>query len=392
MKRKRILMIGDSVYPDSMGGSHRHIYELAVHLIKDGHEVFIVTPKTKDTQLNYEEIDKIKIYRYDRNRSNKILGMLDYTIKPYKLYRKLENKYSFDVIHGHWAFTNYLIFKLGKSKNKIFTLHGPMFEEYNYELSINLFVKKIILFIMKQMEKSVLKNSGQILTASKYMSDKLQQIYGTMQNISIIPVPTNTEKFKPKYKDKDRAKEALHLENAITLLTVRRLQKRMGISNLIYAFSLLVKKLPNSNIRLLIGGKGPIKGELVALINSLNLNNKIKLIGYISENELPLYYEAADLFIIPSLDLEGFGLVTTESMAVGTNVVATPIGGNKEILLQYDPSLLADSTDYKDIFKKLLEIILEKQKLAYDDKCRDFVINNYSWKENIKRFENIYRI
>ncbi|MFX3617530.1 MAG: glycosyltransferase family 4 protein [Sporolactobacillus sp.] len=392
MKTKRILMIGDSVYPDSMGGSHRHIYELAINLIKNGHEVFIITPKINESQLCYEEIDQIKIYRYDRNRNNRLLGILNYVINPYNLYKKLENKYHFDVIHGHWALSNFLIFKRSKNPNKIFTLHGPMFEEYSYELSINSLAKKCILFIMRQMEKSVLKNSRQILTASKYMSDKLHQLYGTFHNVSIIPVPTNTEKFQPMYENKKLAKNALHLKDELTLLTVRRLQKRMGIGNLIRAFELLAKALPNYKIKLLIGGKGPIKGELIDLINKLNLNAKVKLIGYIPEKELSLYYEATDLFVVPSLDLEGFGLVTTEAMAVGTNVVATPVGGNKEILQQYDSNLLTKSTNFEDIYNKLLEIISKNHEFAYDEKCRDFVVNNYSWSKNIKKFEHVYLV
>jgi glycosyltransferase involved in cell wall biosynthesis len=387
---KTILLIGDSIYPDSMGGSHRHIYELAVNLLNKGFKVVVITPKQKQIAKEYELIDGIDIYRYKRNKDNKIKGFIDYIIEPYKLYKKLEEQYHFDVIHGHWALTCYLIFKFSKNGNKFFTLHGPMFEEYKYELTMNPILKRIILNIMRLIEKRVIKKAKRVITASKYMSDKLKKIYGQNNNVTIIPVPTNTIKFKPKYKNKQLAKKALNLGDGIVLLTVRRLQKRMGINNLIIAFKQLVPKFPNKKINLIIGGNGPIKQELSELISNLHLENEVSLAGFLPEDELPLYYEAADLFIIPSIDLEGFGLVTTEAMAVGTTVIATPVGGNKEIMEKYNSNFLTESIDSDSIFNKLVEIMNKTDEFSYDQKCRDFVLENYSWKRNIENFINIY--
>ena len=87
-----------------------------------------------------------------------------------------------------------------------------------------------------------------------------------------------------------------------------------------------------------------LKEELVQLSRRLKIEGNIKFAGFIPEQDLPDYYRAADAFILPTLELEGFGLVTLEALACGTPVLGTPIGGTKEILGMFDPSYLFKDT------------------------------------------------
>lgn len=387
--KKTILMIGDSIYPDNMGGSHRHIYDLSKKLTEIGYRVLVITPNKNNQLSEFEKIDGIEYYRYFRNGNTKIKGFIDFIVQPLKKYNEIKKSgIKIDIIHGHWTLTNYLIFRKVKDAKKIYTLHGPTFEEYEYELKFRfIFIKKVVLLAIKSMEKRVLNNSNYIITASEYMKDKVLNYYGFEEKIKVIPVGTDTEKFKPRFVNKKKAKEDLGIDmEKIIIMSIRRLKRRMGLDNLIKAIKIVSERF--NNVELLIGGKGDYKEELENLVEELQISNKVRFIGFVKEDKLSEYYESADLFVIPSIDLEGFGLVTTEAMAVGTLVIGTPIGGNKEVIGKFDKNLLANSISEKDIAKKIIEV-LERNNIS-SNTCRAYVVKNYGWNKVLPEIIRLY--
>ena len=105
---------------------------------------------------------------------------------------------------------------------------------------------------------------------------------------------------------------------------------------------------------------------------------------------MPLYYQAADLFILPSRCLEGFGLVTLEALSCGTPVLGTPVGGTKEILGRLDKELLFKDTKAKSMAEKIVLYSTSKDLLKLSEKCRDFVVSNYSWDRVTTEYERVY--
>lgn len=331
---KKVLLIGDSVYPDSEGGSHRHIYELAVNLIDKGYKVIVLVPNP-DGKFKYHEkaSEGFEYYRYYRHTKNKLLSFFDYTVGAYSLYRRLRKKeIKFDVIHSHWAISAYLIFKFGKNEKKIHTMHGPCFAEYSIEKkNTNVIIKRPFLILIRFMEQAVFNYADHIITASNYMREKAICFFGNGEKINIIPVATNVEKFCIKMDKKVAKRKACFSEDEICLLTVRRLSRRMGIDILIKAIASVKKFYPN--IKLYIGGKGDYREALEEIVTQNDLVTDVNFIGYIPEKSLSTIYEAADVFVIPSIDLEGFGLVSTEAMACGTMVIGTPVGETLKLLV-----------------------------------------------------------
>ena len=145
---------------------------------------------------------------------------------------------------------------------------------------------------------------------------------------------------------------------------------------------------------MVIGGKGPLEDRLIALARSFGIEQKVHFTGFISEDQLPLYYQMADLFVLPTQELEGFGLVTLEAMASGLPVIGTPVGGTKEILGKFNAEFLFDDTQPDSIAKLALEkyLIVKNSPQRWkpiSEQCRKFVEKNYSWKQNIDSLEQL---
>jgi glycosyltransferase involved in cell wall biosynthesis len=163
----------------------------------------------------------------------------------------------------------------------------------------------------------------------------------------------------------------------------------MGLDTLVLAFASVAAERPD--LRLVIGGKGPLAGELEAQVRCLGLQEKVSLVGFIPEERLASYYAAADLFVLPTRMLEGFGLVTVEAMACGTPVCGTPVGGTQEILAGFDAGWLFRGTEAAELRDGLLDrlphVVSDAELRA---RCREHAVANYSWDVLIPRLERLF--
>ncbi|TFG48317.1 MAG: glycosyltransferase family 1 protein, partial [Candidatus Brocadiia bacterium] len=208
-----------------------------------------------------------------------------------------------------------------------------------------------------------------------------------------IPGGVDLMRFKPT-DNKGKIRQALKLpDSKIMLFTVRNLVARMGLENLIEAVQLVVENAPD--IYLVIGGAGPLRDQLARMAERLGVNDYIRFEGFIPEESLPNYYQMADIFILPTKELEGFGLVTLEAMASGVPVLGTPVGGTKEVISQFDASFMFKDTTPESMASLILEKYLiiknhskEWQKISL--KCRRFVEENYSWDKHVEELEKYF--
>ena len=114
------------------------------------------------------------------------------------------------------------------------------------------------------------------------------------------------------------------------LIAVRRLTERMGLEVLIEAMKRVVRAVPEA--LLLIAGKGRIEARLERQIEDAGLQRHVRLLGFVPDDDLPLAYRAADINVVPSLALEGFGLTAAEALAAGAPSMVTAVGGLPEVV------------------------------------------------------------
>ena len=402
MKRLKILMVSDFFLP-SMGGVERVIYEVGKQLVKRGHLIHILTARLDDLHEREEEIEGIKIHRFDVNRSNVFGQYSSMIFNAKKMFEKLVRYTRFDLIHFHLTLSSLGILWSRKSKDivKFFTFYGPWHRETEVELGAREYSyismrrylyplwTKMVSLLMKHLQRYALRKSDKVIALSDYSRNQVGELTRDLAENCVILIPggVDTGRFRPA-RNVDSVRRGLGVpEKKFVLFTVRRLVPRMGVENLIYATRDLLDK--NKDVYLIIGGKGPLKNKLASVITRLKLDESVKLVGYIDEEELPLYYQCADLFVLPTVALEGFGLPILEALSCGVPVMGTPVGAIKEILGSFDKNYLASGSSPKDLSNSISNLMSARSVSDLKLKCRRFA-ENYTWDKIVDRLEECY--
>lgn len=201
----------------------------------------------------------------------------------------------------------------------------------------------------------------------------------------IFYVPNGYNSDKINYIPRNIARKQLGLPLDVKILfNLANLYPYKGQKYLIEAIKEIVKI--RKNILCIIGGSGPLKRALSNQIKASNLEEHIKLVGSIPHNEVIYWYNAADIFILPSLR-ESFGIVQLEAMACGKPVIATYNGGSEEIIISDKYGLLCEPADPKDLAKKIL-IALERE---WDHEKIIKYAQQFTWENIAKNILTVYK-
>ena len=221
------------------------------------------------------------------------------------------------------------------------------------------------------------------------MEEEMRKLYGDVGEGKTIRIPLCVDTQRFSFVENPRAiREELGLPlNRPILLTVRRLVARMGLENLIAAMSHVVKQVPEA--LLLIGGKGYLEKRFRAQVRQLNLETNVKFLGFIPEEKLPKYYQAADVFVLPTIALEGFGLVTIEALSCGTPVIATPVGANPEVLEPLGEEFLCQDTTPEALAERIVWFIGQGINAELRRRCRNYCETNFSITKVVGSIEEV---
>lgn len=263
--------------------------------------------------------------------------------------------------------------------------HGPWAEESRAEGA-----KPWVVFAKKWIEKQAYRTADRFICLCDPFKQILVKNYGAdSDKIEIVPGGVHAAEFDTGLSRVEARAQLGWPEDAPLILCVRRLARRMGIDNLIEAFASIAAQFPKAT--LMLGGKGPRSEELKSLIESWGLQNRVRLMGFIPSDQLALAYRAADCSIVPSRSLEGFGLITLESLAAGTPVLVTPVGGLPSAVSGLDENLVLEGTDVSSLAKGLSQMLSGGTPLPRTSACQSYVRNNYDWSVIAPRILAVYR-
>jgi glycosyltransferase involved in cell wall biosynthesis len=172
------------------------------------------------------------------------------------------------------------------------------------------------------------------------------------------------------------------------LFCARRLTPRTGVRELLDAMPEVLRALPDA--RLAIAGEGDMAGALDETIARRGLAASVRRLGRVADGELVDWYRRADLVVLPTQELEGFGLATAEALACGTPVLGTPVGATPELLRALDPALISADASPDAIAAGIVSLARDRRRLdAVAAKAREATVA-YGWDRVIERYLELY--
>lgn len=241
----------------------------------------------------------------------------------------------------------------------------------------------------RMLERLVYHRADRFIVLSNAFRDVLCKEYGVpADRVHVIPGGVEVEKFHPMSVVEARQRLVWPQKQKI-IVCVRRLARRMGLENLIEAFANATVEHPDA--RLMIGGMGPLREELEQQVLHLGLSKQVQFLGFIPEKSLASVYAAADLSIVPSSALEGFGLISLESLACGTPVLVTPVGGLPDTVNGLPGDLVLKGTSVDHLEEGLRGWLDGTLHLPSREACREHVMNRFTWENITRQVCEVYR-
>ena len=276
--------------------------------------------------------------------------------------------------------------KLPSSVPLIVNFQGPWAEEMQVEArTLKSRMKARAAFWI---ERRVYRRADRCITLSAAFRDLLHERYGVpLDRIRVVPGASDlTPCLHAPGRNAARSQLGWPQDRRI-LLSVRRLVRRMGLDILIDAIAEVRKDFPD--VLLLIGGKGPERERLREKIAELRLGEHARLLGFIPEADLPVAYAAADVSVVPTVALEGFGLITVESLASGTPVLGTRVGATPEILEPLNPELLFAEPTAQAMADKIKAVLRGNVRLPDREECRAHS-ERYGWPKVVPQLRAVF--
>jgi glycogen synthase len=251
--------------------------------------------------------------------------------------------------------------------------HGPWADESAAEGESSRAV-----YFKQTIERVTYATARRFIVLSKAFRDVLVTRYRIREDrIDIVPGGVQADAFKTGLSRAEARERLGWPKDRIILLTVRRLARRMGLENFIEAIGQLREKEPT--ILAVLAGTGPLAGELAALVERKNLQEHVRLVGFVPDADLPVAYRAADASVVPSIALEGFGLIVLESLAAGTPAIVTPVGGLPEAVSALSKDLILDGSSPAQLADGLAARLNALERLPSESACQAYAKDNFDW-------------
>jgi glycosyltransferase involved in cell wall biosynthesis len=239
-------------------------------------------------------------------------------------------------------------------------------------------------------ERMVYRRAARVIVLSDAFAAVVRRDYGIPEErLRIVPGSTDVARFAVR---ETRAEARLRLgwpNDRKLLLTVRRLAARMGLGGLIEAMVAVARAEPR--VLLHIVGCGPQEGALRQQVEQLQLSQHVRFLGFVPDPELPLVYRAADVNLVPTTELEGFGLTAAEALAAGTPSMVTPVGGLPEVVSKLSRALVFRSSSPSDLAEGLIGVLSGAVVLPDARQCASYAADHFGAERMAAEVAAVYR-
>ena len=374
----KILMLTWGYPPRIVGGIARVVHDLSKRLIKDGHEVTVVTYRDNADVPEYENDKGVNVYRVDNymiHPNNFIDWIMQLNFNMLSKATEIINKEGgFDVIHAH----DWLVTYAAKSLKNAYdipivaTIHAT-------EAGRNSGIHDETQRYINDTEWLLTYEATEVIVNSNYMKNEIQRLFGLpFDKINVIPNGINLSNFTGIERDYDFRRQYA-MDNEKIILYVGRLVYEKGVQHLIAA---MPKILSNYNdAKLIIAGRGGMMDELRAEASNLGLNDKIYFTGYLNSKQVQKMYKCADVAVFPST-YEPFGIVALEAMLAGVPTVVSDVGGLDEIVTHGVDGMKSYAGNANSIADSVTALLYDHQLATnVSKKAKQKVKDQFNWEK-----------
>ncbi len=374
----KILMLTWEYPPRIVGGIARVVHDLSKRLIKDGHEVTVVTYRDNADVPEYENDKGVNVYRVDNymiHPNNFIDWIMQVNFNMLSKATEIINKEGgFDVIHAH----DWLVTYAAKSLKNAYdipivaTIHAT-------EAGRNSGIHDETQRYINDTEWLLTYEATEVIVNSNYMKNEIQRLFGLpFDKINVIPNGINLSNFTGIERDYDFRRQYA-MDNEKIILYVGRLVYEKGVQHLIAA---MPKILSNYNdAKLIIAGRGGMMDELRAEASNLGLNDKIYFTGYLNSKQVQKMYKCADVAVFPST-YEPFGIVALEAMLAGVPTVVSDVGGLDEIVTHGVDGMKSYAGNANSIADSVTALLYDHQLATnVSKKAKQKVKDQFNWEK-----------
>ena len=375
--RLRTLQLGNDWFDERPGGLNRMYQELIRHLPSAGIDVDGLVVGSE--QVDISTAGTVSAFA-PANRP-----IYERLIRVRKAALRLIEAKNPDLLATHFALYAIPLVDRLRSFPTVVHFHGPWAVEAGVEGGSG-----FTSGVQAAIERGVYSRGARIIVLSQAFAHEVTHRYRVPEEIvRVVPGGIDSTRFNDEL-SRTEARERLGWPtDRPIVLSVRRQMRRMGLENLVDAVQLVAARVPE--MLLMLVGSGPITGELKKRIEERGLSQNVRQLGRLPDADLPLAYRAADMSVVPTQALEGFGMITLESLASGTPALVTPVGGLPEILQLFSPECVFPGTTAEDIALVLGEALSGARCLPSGEECRRYAASQFSWPIIAGRIANIYR-
>jgi D-inositol-3-phosphate glycosyltransferase len=372
-------------WPPHVGGVEFEAREQSRRLLARGHDMTVVSSRIGDDRdVSYD--DGFPVHKVAASNVLEARFRLPYPVFSPKLFAataRLARDADVVVAHTHTFMSTVAAARSARVHHKPFVLiQNNPFIEYRFPLDL----------VQRGADATVARYTigaaDRLVAISDFTAQYLRRL-APKRDVTVMHLGTDTDRFSPvdrEHRAEIRRRLGLPVD-AFIALTVRRLFYRNGLDTLLDATARL---RDHAQLHVVIGGAGPEHAEIEARIKNDGLD-RVHLTGFIPDADLPDYYRAADVFVLPTRTAEGFGLVLMEAAASGVPSIATDSGAPREVIEDGVTGLLVPPGDPEALAGAIAELDSSPERLARMSAAALRRSAGFTWERSIDTLETVLK-
>ncbi|HZR04066.1 MAG TPA: TIGR04063 family PEP-CTERM/XrtA system glycosyltransferase [Burkholderiales bacterium] len=245
----------------------------------------------------------------------------------------------------------------------------------------------------RALETMALKRADAVTTICEGLRRDIVERGVPADKVTVIPNAVDIDAFKLSEEPDPILKQRLGLNDKVVVGFIGSFYAYEGLGLLLRAAPLMLRRVPN--LKLLLVGGGPQEAELRALAAELDVADQVIFTGRVPHDQVGLYYDLIDVLAYPRLSMRLTDLVTPlkplECMAQGRLLVASDVGGHRELIQDDKTGLLFTAGSTESLARRIIDLIEQPQRWAeLRTNARRFVETERTWPISVARYQKVY--